>query len=234
MGLGIHVGAEIPRKGILKRILPNQDIFDLIEYLAISFLKKNTLDHACSTRNEEVLYLSFHPSEEDVYFYATDDNDIVCSAKTSSAGPGYHALLIELLDYIDQNSDISWIWESEESEYQDETGYYFHRDFQKLQIAMAEQLHAIATHVIADQELSQLRYHYHLILLSIIRDLLPLLWDSGTETFLRKFQGNNKVIQICLNWLSNFIHGGIEILMVSSGRTLFSPRCGPIFPGILR
>lgn len=86
MGLGIYVGAKIPRKGFLKRAVCCEDLFDLIENTALQFLHSKTLKHSYLSRDEQVLYLSFHPSEEDVYFYCRDDNHIVCSAKTSSAG----------------------------------------------------------------------------------------------------------------------------------------------------
>ncbi|MDR2861873.1 MAG: hypothetical protein LBV07_04940 [Syntrophobacterales bacterium] len=77
------------------------------------------------------------PFEEDVY--GTWEEERLCiSAKTNSAGPGYHAYLIDLLDGL----GIAPV------EVEDETGYYGNRDFVSLQEEMTKWLRGLSEQIL--------------------------------------------------------------------------------------
>ena len=77
------------------------------------------------------------PFEEELYG-SLGDGMICISAKTNSAGPGYHAYLVELLDGIDVKP----------AEVCDETGYYEDRDFEKLQDSMLNWLYSLSGQIL--------------------------------------------------------------------------------------
>src|SRR5215831_14681585 len=82
---------------------------------------------------------TIHPAEEPVYVELRDEYAVV-SAKTSSAGPGYHAFLISCLDQIEKRLGLAWNWSEDErvgGETTDETSYALTRDFPALQADMA-------------------------------------------------------------------------------------------------
>ena len=81
--------------------------------------------------------LQLVPFEEDVY--GSYENGTLCiSAKTNSAGPGYHAYLIDVLDELDVVPTKVY----------DETKYYEHRDFDLLQKNMMNWLRGLSNQLL--------------------------------------------------------------------------------------
>ena len=72
------------------------------------------------------------PFEENV-FVQFEENQAVVSAKTNSAGPGYHAYFVDVLDSLVRETGAKLSSENVE----DETDYYAVRDFNALQDSMA-------------------------------------------------------------------------------------------------
>jgi hypothetical protein len=107
--------------------------------------------------NENLLQVTLHPCEEPVYFEFFD-NYLVCSAKTNSVGPGYHAYLVKLVERLGNDLKINWTWNEEEGEvfYEDETGYYELRDYYSLQTEMVRWLRALCNSYREDPETSQI------------------------------------------------------------------------------
>jgi len=73
------------------------------------------------------------PFEESLYGEWVGDN-LVMSSKTNSAGPGYHAYLIEVMDGLGVKP----------TRVDDETGYYKNRDFAALQAQMSQWLRSMS------------------------------------------------------------------------------------------
>lgn len=67
---------------------------------------------------------------------------IVVSANTTSAGPGYHQFVCELIDELGESFGIEWERGDETDE--DETGYFAHRDRARLEQEMLRWLGALA------------------------------------------------------------------------------------------
>src|SRR5688572_6592187 len=120
MGLGIHIKAEINKPSQFSKI--QRTITENTSGLFTDFLS--------FSESENSLYVTLHPCEETVSFEYANDS-LICSAKTNSVGPGYHAYLVELLEKVGTELQIPWTWNLEEGEehYLDETDYYRHRDF---------------------------------------------------------------------------------------------------------
>jgi hypothetical protein len=142
MGLGIYIKGEVskPLFSFRKEAFQFSAIQDYITSYSSGLFK----EFLSFSEDENTLYVTLHPSEEPVYF-TRSENVIVCSAKTNSVGPGYHAYLVELIEKLGKNLKIEWQWDLEEGEefYQDETGYYEHRNYEQLQLEMLRWLRAL-------------------------------------------------------------------------------------------
>jgi hypothetical protein len=95
-----------------------------------------------------LLTFPFHPAAEDLEVSLSEAGVLEVSAKTSTAGPGYHVRVVEVLDAV--ASALGVRWEAGE-EGGDDTGYLDHRDPAELERQMLEWLRALARHL-ADEE----------------------------------------------------------------------------------
>ena len=95
------------------------------------------------------LWLSLHPAEEDVELRALGSGKLLASARTSGAGPGYHAFVCELLDQVAERFNVSWQGIDPTSETGDETGWFHHRDRPRLEAEMRGWLRGVATSLCA-------------------------------------------------------------------------------------
>ena len=145
MGLGIYIGARISGRGLFGRMPKRDEVFGKIR-TAIQDTVSDPLFRRLMAMTEKNgrLTVDLHPAEEGVEFFFNESGWLVCSAKTSSAGPGYHAFLVQLLDKVGTRCHLKWHWQDEENEFQDETGYHEHRDFEELQMEMLQWLHGLA------------------------------------------------------------------------------------------
>lgn len=99
--------------------------------------------------SDQDLQLTLHPAEEPVEFNLGDHGELLCSAKTNSAGPGYHVFLVDLLEQIAPACGIEWSWLDPEGEQGDETGYQEHRDFERVQAEMLKWLRAMTRQILS-------------------------------------------------------------------------------------
>ena len=102
----------------------------------------DTLESAVSAWEEEGvagLSAELHPCAEPVTIEL--DGEVRVSANTSSAGPGYHQYVCELIDQLGQRFDVAWAADAGEDP--DETGYFIHRDRAKLEARMLRWLAAV-------------------------------------------------------------------------------------------
>lgn len=76
------------------------------------------------------LFCNLHPTAENIEISLLDSGRLTLSAKTSTTGPGYHIVLGRMLRSMATVFKLEWIDTSgeEESEYLDETGYFFTGD----------------------------------------------------------------------------------------------------------
>lgn len=146
MGLGLYI------IGKQKKNKSKKKIFNKIEEYFLS-LKKDLLSKLIEIyKDEDMVLIYLHPAEEPIEFSVNEENNIVCSAKTSSAGPGYHAYLIALLEKMEEILRIEWIWSDEDGDIGDETGYYENKNFKQLQNEILKWLHYFSKELLKLQE----------------------------------------------------------------------------------
>ena len=96
-------------------------------------------------RDETNLGLVFHPAEQAAHFSLGND-EIVCAARTSNGGPGYHVYIVEFLRHLERQCGLNWV-EDEESGEVDETNYFSSGDFQDVLAQMDGWLKLNLSHV---------------------------------------------------------------------------------------
>ncbi len=100
-------------------------------------------------RSGSMLEIELHPAAEPAEAQLLEGGTLVWSAKTSGAGPGYHDLVVSLLDRVGDELGLDWSWRDEASEFEDETCYAEHRDFDRLQQEMAAFFRARSERVVS-------------------------------------------------------------------------------------
>lgn len=143
MGLGLYIEAPNERQ---------RGAMEVAELCRESIEDELLADFASTTSESERAQLTLHPAEESIFFERRD-NRILCSAKTSSAGPGYHAYVVELLDRVGREHGLRWKWEfAPDAEVSgDECEFFQRRDFALLQADMARHLRALARYLVDEQ-----------------------------------------------------------------------------------
>ena len=94
------------------------------------------------------LYVLLHPAAEEVEFVRTAPGTLSVSANTSTAGPGYHIYLCDLLERLGADLDVSW--HPPEGQTGDETGYFDRHEPAKVYEAMLAWFQTIASILAAD------------------------------------------------------------------------------------
>lgn len=141
MSLGLRLRAPLPD-------LPNSpdEVLPRIE----EWLRRRCEEMCPSARHEVVdscptLSCSIHPAAEDFELTLTGPTELVVSANTTTAGPGYHIFLTSLLKELAIELGTSWENPGKDSdEFGDETGYFFTGDEALLKSEMTTWLSALA------------------------------------------------------------------------------------------
>lgn len=71
-----------------------------------------------------VLFLRLHPAAEDLIFVGAGNGRLVVSARTDTAGPGYHVFVCDLLRRMGEDLEVQWAPRDEAEEVGDPTGYF--------------------------------------------------------------------------------------------------------------
>ncbi|MDX2150996.1 MAG: hypothetical protein SFV54_09690 [Bryobacteraceae bacterium] len=94
----------------------------------------------------ETLFVELHPAAEDLRLWFENGTEVVVSAQTSSAGPGYHVYVCDLL--LSMAGEFGFRWKADSEEDFDETGYFESRDAGALCKEMLAWLSAVCTSVL--------------------------------------------------------------------------------------
>src|SRR4051812_16390482 len=81
-------------------------------------------------------FVGLHPCAEEVELSMPGPATLVASAKTSTAGPGYHAYLCDLLHRLGDDLGIAWDGPDDEAGTGDGTGYFYSGDRAALEAEM--------------------------------------------------------------------------------------------------
>jgi hypothetical protein len=92
------------------------------------------------------LFCTLHPAAEDVEIAFLDANHLTASANTA-IGPGYHIFLCKILRSLESAFNLQWVDTSAEddSDYLDETDYFFTGNAALVESAMLEWLSDVQT-----------------------------------------------------------------------------------------
>jgi hypothetical protein len=103
--------------------------------------------HGANDAEQPTLFLQIHPCAEDVEISVPELGVCVVAAKTSTAGPGYHIFLCDLLRALGGQFNVEWD-APDGDDAGDETGYFFERDAAKVRKEMLTWLSAISSVVV--------------------------------------------------------------------------------------
>ncbi|MGE0212378.1 MAG: hypothetical protein AB7S41_11835, partial [Parvibaculaceae bacterium] len=136
MGLSIEISAKVPRQGLLRRLKGRADTLSDIESVCRSFVAEQQLEDIWTfERRDNSLWMELHSVEEPLHLSLEGDR-LSLSARTSTAGPGYHAHVVDIIDQLGRVLGLEWTLDKAGG---DDTDYYTDRDFARLQTAMADQ-----------------------------------------------------------------------------------------------
>ena len=185
MGLGFLIHGSAQGRGLLRRKPGHAELCRRLQEAIFQAvpdpLQHRLLGFEAYPGGMEV---RFHPAAEALDFGFDDDGDLMVAAKTSTVGPGYHAMLVELLEAIGPAAGIDWDWSDHGEGEGDETGYHETRDFGALQDEMLGWLKGLAKHLLElDQgEMNQIALsmpvHYGLVTDHFAHSPLGF-WDRG-------------------------------------------------------
>ncbi len=86
------------------------------------------------------LFLQIHPCAEDIEIAIPAPGEMLVAAKTSTAGPGYHIHVCDLLNRLGEQFGIEWApnedEDEDENEIGDDTGYLLHGNAEKVRDEM--------------------------------------------------------------------------------------------------
>ncbi len=99
------------------------------------------------------LFLQAHPCAEDVEVRVPAPGQVSVAAKTSTAGPGYHLFLCELIHQMESDFVITWD-DPASSECGDDTGHFFKEDPDAVRAEMLTWLGTVAK-LVADNSHSE-------------------------------------------------------------------------------
>lgn len=148
MGVGLRIGADISHKPWLEKESARFEFLCRLRDAIAIYAAQRQMD--CLLHQfivDGTLFSCLHPAAEDVEF-CFDGDLLICSAKTSTVGPGYHAYLVEMLEEIGVRCDLPWEWSDEAEGFEDETGYQEDGDFTRTQDEMCWWLRAVANSVL--------------------------------------------------------------------------------------
>jgi hypothetical protein len=143
MGVGISLASKKPNKRWLSALKRGRSWEDELSSAVLEIAKNSDVVFLVP-QNAELqnsrLHLNFCEEWLDVIEVG---GEIQLSGRTSTCGPGYHALVCDLADYLNgKGFDFQ-----ETEEHFDEAGYFASRDFEALQVSHAEWFRSIARHV---------------------------------------------------------------------------------------
>ncbi len=95
-------------------------------------------------KDQPTLFVQIHPCAEDIELAIPSPGEFVVTAKTSTAGPGYHVYLCDLLNRLGEQFGIEWDAVDEEDGVGDDTGYFLHGNADTVREEMLRWLGALS------------------------------------------------------------------------------------------
>jgi hypothetical protein len=142
MGIGFGASARTPLRN--NKPLSRADTFAAVRKAVESACEDPFLAKFIEFgENEHDLAVVLYPGAEAVFFTWNPGGTITADAKTSTAGPGYHAYAVGVVREVGQQCGLAWEWE-------DEGEYAPEGDFETLKEHMRVFLRAMANSFLRD------------------------------------------------------------------------------------
>ncbi len=149
MGLGLHLTANVKKNKEFRKGKTKKSAFQIIEKTLLKCITDELFRCFFYAMQQDELLIFIHPAAEPAAFTYEETGTLTCWAKTSTAGPGYHAFLTELLEQLAQKLGFQWDGNDAANDANDnsgdDTGYIKHKDYAKLQLEMLTDLRSLAS-----------------------------------------------------------------------------------------
>jgi hypothetical protein len=154
VGLGLQVHAAPSRKSCWPWSRNQGDAQALAEAIVAAIDEPALRGLAGIHPSPQCTEVFLHPAAENLQLEPDGRGGIVCSAKTSTCGPGFHAFVVDLLERAGQKLGLAWTAAGDR--FSDETGYWTERSLEKVQHEMAGWLHSVSAVVLEQTDVSNL------------------------------------------------------------------------------
>jgi len=161
MSLGLYLkGLFAQKEGIsAPRIFDRAMLEDFEKWLSnVAFEELEWSQWTEDDEGNPCLMMQLHPGAEPMMLSNCEDGALLIAAATSSAGPGYHIFVCDLIRKMGQVFGLEWVTD-DAVEYYDETGYFETGDKARLYEEFATWIGALTARV---QELSRDGAKFHL------------------------------------------------------------------------
>ena len=151
MGIDAHARSAVGPKKLFGRA-KGKDALRKVLKSAMAWAEANDLApfFRSQMEGEGALWVSILPTAGRISFNFFEDG-LSIDFRSSNCGPGYHSSVLDLLDYLEQDLDLSWDWGKNPDDSGDETEFAFARDFDDLQNRMARFLKLLSGSAVANQ-----------------------------------------------------------------------------------
>ena len=155
MGVGLYLTGTYPSDDV------GQSPEDWLEQAAAWFESREEeplmlCRNGANSNEQPTLFVQLHPCAEEIELSVPAPGVCALLAKTSTAGPGYHIFLCDLLHLFSLHAQIDWDQPDEEEGLGDETGYFFNRDAALVRQEMLRWLSALSSVVVENCANSEL------------------------------------------------------------------------------
>jgi hypothetical protein len=141
MSLGIRLLAHLAKPSAA----PEELLARIQNWLRVKYTQMLPRTRQEVVDSTPTLYCQMHPAAEEFELSFVGPSELVASANTTTAGPGYHVFVCSVLKDLADEFHARWEHPDEGGEdYGDETGYFFTGDEERLNIEMAGWLAALA------------------------------------------------------------------------------------------
>jgi hypothetical protein len=145
MSVGLLLHAELKRSFFSRLAgtkIPDHLLADIENWVRNYCRDLRSTSYIGQSDGKTTLFCRLHPAAEDLEISLTGDAQLTASAATSSAGPGYHIFVCDMLHKLADRFQLQW--GDADEEYLDETGYFHSGDRQQAFAEMTKWLRVLA------------------------------------------------------------------------------------------
>jgi hypothetical protein len=141
MSLGLRLLAQLSRRSSV----PREILSNIEEWILREFREMQPTIRRENQGDPPTLFCRLHPAAENLEISFVNPKEVIASANTTTAGPGYHIFLTSFLKTLAHEFGLLWQEPKGDSrEFGDETGFFFTEDEGHLRSEMLSWLQCLA------------------------------------------------------------------------------------------